>query len=188
MTSLSLQIQIVFVLGNILVKKVSLIIATLVVIVSMLGLTGCSGYSNGWAYPDNVQTISVKMFDTKSFRRDYEYTLSDAICKQIEVQTPYRIVADDNVADTQLSGYVNSMSGSVLSTDRESGSALEDEVRVSVTFTWKNLKTGEMIIDSKTVTGVASYAELMNQDYDYAANVAMNQAAVKIVESMETPW
>ncbi len=169
-------------------KKISLIIAAFVVGASLLGLTGCSGYSNEWPYRDDVQTISVKMFDTKSFRRDYEYSLTDAICKQIEAQTPYRIVADDNVADTQLSGYINSMSSAVLSTDRESGSALEDEVRVSVTFTWKNLKTGEMIVDSKTVTGVASYAELMNQDYDYAANVAMNQAAVKIVESMEKPW
>ena len=169
-------------------KKITLIIAILVTSVATVGLTGCSGYSQGWPYRDDVQTISVKMFDTKSFRRDHEYSLSDAICKQIEVQTPYRIIADDNIADTQLSGYINSMSGSVLATDRESGMALEDEVRVSVTFTWKNLKTGEMIIDSKVVTGVASHADLLNQSYDYAADVAMNQVAVKIVESMETPW
>jgi len=170
------------------VKKITLILSVFLVVFSALNFAGCSGYSHGWPYPENVETISVKMFDTKSFRRDHEYVLTDAICKQIETQTPYRIVADENVADTQLSGYMTSIGSAVLSTDRETGRTLENEVRASLIFTWKNLKTGELIVNSKKVEAVASYASLLGQDFDYAANVAMNKAAEKVVESMQTPW
>ena len=47
-------------------------------------LTGCQGYSNSWLHRQDVSTVYVEMFDTDGFRRGYEFTLTDAICKRIE--------------------------------------------------------------------------------------------------------
>ena len=156
--------------------------------VCLTGLAGCGGYNQGWLYPENISSVYVEMFDSKSFRRDYEYLLTDSICKQIEVQTPYKIIADSGRADTILYGYISSMDDSVLATDRESGRPLEQEAVVKVVFSWKDLTTGRMYADSIEVAGACSYSDFEGQGYQYAAEVAVNKAAQKILESMQTKW
>jgi hypothetical protein len=150
-------------------------------------LVGCQGYSNSWLHRQDVNTVYVEMFDNTGFRRGFEYTLTDAICKRIEAQTPYKIVSDRNVADTILSGTV-SVGVGVLASDRWSGRPLEQETTAAVTVTWKNLKTGQVLVDNKTVFGSASYASTMGQTIDYSIEVAVNKAAQKTVELMEKPW
>jgi hypothetical protein len=150
-------------------------------------LVGCQGYSNSWLHRQDVNTVYVEMFETDSFRRGHEYTLTDAVCKRIEAQTPYKIVSDRNVADTILSGSL-SVGVGVLATNRWTGSPLEQEATVSVTVTWKNLKTGQVLVDNQTVYGSASYASSMGQTVDYSIGVAVNKAAQKTVELMEKPW
>ncbi|MEN6306779.1 MAG: hypothetical protein ABFD91_03410, partial [Anaerohalosphaeraceae bacterium] len=81
--------------------KAILSIAGLAVLVVSLG--GCQGYSNSWLHRDDVSTVYVEMMETSSFRRGHEFNLTDAICKRIEAQTPYKIVSDREVADTILS-------------------------------------------------------------------------------------
>lgn len=149
--------------------------------------SGCSGYRNSWLHPDEVQTVYVEMFDTTSFRRGHEYVLTDAICKRIEAQTPYKIVSDRNIADSVLSGKMEITSG-VLATERYSGKALENESMVKVTVSWKNLKTGKLLVDQQEVYASASYSTFLGQNFEYAADRAVNEAAVKVVEAMEIPW
>lgn len=174
-------------------KKISLILTVISFAFVSFTISGCqeewfAGYNQGWPYPQEVQSVFVEMFDSASFRRDHEYALTDAICKQIEVQTPYKIIADRNTADSLLTGRIESIGSSVLATERESGSALEQEILVRVVFSWKNLKTGEMLVDSKKVTGVATYSEFQGQNVEYAISVAVNKAAQRLVESMQCQW
>ena len=150
-------------------------------------LAGCQGYSNSWLHRQDVNTVYVEMFDNNGFRRGQEYTLTDAVCKRIEAQTPYKIVSDRSVADTVLNGTV-SVGVGVLSTNRWTGRPLEQEALVSVTVTWKNLKTGQLLVDKQTVYGSASYSAAMGQTQDYSIEVALNKAAQKTVELMEKPW
>jgi hypothetical protein len=150
-------------------------------------LVGCQGYSNSWLHRQDVNTVYVEMFDNNGFRRGHEYTLTDAICKRIEAQTPYKIVSDRNVADTVLSGTVTIGVG-VLASDRWTGRPLEQESLVSVTVTWKNLKTGQVLVDRQLVYSSATYSAGMGQTEDYAIDVAVNKAAQKTVELMEKPW
>jgi len=163
-----------------------------VMCVVLLFLPGCNmdkqGYTNEWLYPDDVETIYVKMFDSLSFRRGHEYVLTDAICKKIEAQTPYKIVSDMNLADTVLSGQILSIGSSVLATDRYSSSPLEYEVLAVVQVKWKNLKTGEILINNKTAKATGSYSTQLGQDFQYASNVAVNKAADRVIELMELPW
>jgi len=59
---------------------------------------------------------------------------------------------------------------------------------VAVTVTWKDLRTGKLLIDSKEVYASSSFSEQMGQDFEYAIDRAVNKAAVGVVELMETPW
>jgi hypothetical protein len=155
--------------------------------VAMLSVGGCAGYQNGGLYPENIQTVYVEMFDTRSFRRGYEYKLTDAICKRLELTTPYKIVSDRDEADSVLSGTMRT-STAVLAGDRYTGRALERESTVSVNVTWKHLKTGQLLVHDETVEASASYSDFLGQDADYGIGRAVNKAAIQVVELMEKPW
>jgi len=154
----------------------------------VLMVTGCGDneYTQGWPYPENVRSVYVEMFNSKSLRRGAEYTLTDAICKQIEVQTPYKIIADRNRADSILYGEIVSLGDSVLATEAETGSPIEKEARVEVVFSWKDLNSGKMYVNEMKVTAAADYS--MGQDYEYGSDVAVNKAALKVVENMRLEW
>lgn len=156
-----------------------------------VGLYGCSeiaGYSNEPLFPRDVSTVCLKMFDNQSFRRGVEYELSDALAKRIEVDTPYKIVSNPDLADTVMSGQITAIGEFALSTDRDIGSVLEKEVELHAVVTWKNLKTGEMLIDHRQVSASASYSEYQMQDFKYASALAANNLARRIVELMERNW
>jgi hypothetical protein len=128
------------------------------------------------------------MFDNQSFRRGVEYSLTDALAKRIEAQTPYKIVSDRDRADTVISGQIMSVEESAISTERQIGRPTEKEVRLWAVVNWKNLKTGELLIDGRTVNASASYSEWQNQGFGYASELAANNLAHRIVELMEKKW
>ena len=156
-----------------------------------IGLCGCAeltGYSNQSLFPQDIETVYLEMFDNQTFRRGAEYELSDALSKRIEVETPYKIVSSRDRADTIMSGQIVSIGELALSTDRESGLALEKEVELTALINWKNLKTGDLLIDNLSLSASASYSEYQQQDIKYASNLAANNLARKIVERMEVKW
>ncbi len=108
------------------------------------------------------------MFDNRSFRRGVEYTLSDALAKRIETMTPYKIVSSRDRADSVITGQLISIDESALTIERESARPLEKEVVLTATVNWKNLNTGQLMINSRTVTAAASYSDFQNQDFTYA--------------------
>jgi hypothetical protein len=155
-----------------------------------LTATGCSmkGYSNSGLYPEDVSSVCVRMFDNRTFWRDMEYDLTDALSKRIEAKTPYKIISNDDLADTVISGQITEVQKSVLIRDRDSGSALQNEVLIQAVVSWKNLRTGELLIDSQSISATAQYSEPMNQGVGYATNLAANKLAERIIELMETRW
>ena len=65
------------------------------------------------------------MFDNRTFWRNMEYDLTDALAKRIEARTPYKIVSDQDSADTVMTGQITSVSQGVLMTDRDTGNSVE---------------------------------------------------------------
>jgi len=156
-----------------------------------LALCGCaelSGYSNESMFPQEVDSICLEMFDNQTFRQGAEYELSDALSKRIEVETPYKIVSSRDRADTVITGQIVSIGELALSTERETGRVLEKEVELQAVVNWKNLKTGELLIDNESVSASASYSIYQKQDFKYASTLAANNLARKIVELMEKKW
>jgi len=149
---------------------------------------GCAGYTNKSLYPQGIGSVYVEMFDNQSFRRGIEYELTDALAKRIETQTPYKIVSDRDRADTVISGRIVRASEAVLSMERQTGRALEKEVQLRAEVSWKNLKTGQLLINNKTVSASASFSEWQNQGFAYGSTLAANNLAGRIVELMASDW
>jgi hypothetical protein len=149
---------------------------------------GCSGYTNQSLYTDKVTSIYVEMFDNTTFQRDLEYDLTNAVAKRIDTETPYRIVSDRNRADTVLSGKITAINSSALTIERETGRALEDQAEITAQFSWKNLKTGEYLLENVTASATASYSQFQQQGFDYASKAAANKLAERIVEQMQVKW
>jgi len=156
---------------------------------ALLGGCGAStGYSNASLYPSDVNNVYLEMFDNRSFRRGIEFTLSDALAKRMEVETPYKIVSSRDRADSVMSGQIATAGESILTIERNIGRALEKEVVLTAVVNWKNLKDGQLMINSRTVTATASYSEFQGQDFTYASSVAANKLARSIVELMKNQW
>jgi hypothetical protein len=151
-------------------------------------LAGCQGYSNKSLYPKDISTVYVEMFDNQSFRRGIEFELTDALAKRIESQTPYKIVSNRDRADTVISGQIAQVKESVLTTERQIGRAMEKNVELRAVVSWKNLRTGELLIDNKTINASASYSEWQSQSFEYGSALAANSLAARIVEQMESKW
>lgn len=152
---------------------------------------GCGqigGYSNQSLFPDNISSVYVEMFDNASFQRGVEYELSNALAKRIEVETPYKVISSPERADTIISGKIVQISESILTTERQIGRALEKEVHLRAIVTWKNLKTGQLLIDDQSVSASATYSQWQNQPFRYASALAANNLAEKIVELMQKQW
>lgn len=172
--------------------------SSLVVLLSLafglcLGFCGCAsdslaGYSSQWLYPRDITSVYVEMFDNKSFRRGQEYDLTDALAKRIETETPYKVLSDRDRADSVISGSIVSIGESVLSAERQTGQPLEKQLGITAAVNWKNLKTGQLLMENRHITAVASFSQFQSQDLDYASVLAANRLAEAIVESMQSGW
>ncbi len=169
-------------------RKRKFVACVLMTFAIMLLLAGCQGYSNKSLYPQDVSTVYVEMFDNQSFRRGIEFELTDALAKRIESQTPYKIVSNRDKADTVISGHITQARLTVLTTEREIGRALEKNIELQAVVNWKNLRTGELLIDNKTISASASYSEWQSQSLAYGTTLAANSLAERIVQQMESKW
>ena len=72
---------------------------------------GCAGYrfGNNTLYASNVRTVYVPMIQSESFRTtpgiDLGERLTEAVCKEIEKRTPFKVVGDPN-ADSVLTARI----------------------------------------------------------------------------------
>src|SRR6266576_327238 len=64
-------------------------------ILQLLSLSGCIGYHAGTnsLYAADVATVYVPMIESDSYRRDLGERLTEAIVKEIELKTPYKVVS-----------------------------------------------------------------------------------------------
>jgi len=161
--------------------------------------TGCEsvdpvkGYSSKPLYRSDVQTIFVEMFQNQSFRRGFEFDLTRAICLQIELNTPYKVVSNRSQADTVLYGSINNIKERTLTQQRDLDRPLENEVILTVDFTWKDLRNGEIILarkreDHNALKVSGEYAVMAAAGSASGTRQAVEEMAVRIVQEMERSW
>lgn len=147
--------------------------------------TGC-GYSTERPFRRDIQSVHVEMFDSKEFRRELEFKLTESLAKRIEMDTPYRIATRER-ADSVLSGEIVRVDQRTLGTDFETDRPRELASTVVVNWRWKNLKTGE-IQDMPRQVYTTSYIPPVGESFDTATVRGLDGLAEQIVASMESGW
>jgi len=165
-------------------------------VLSVILLAGCTGYQVGTSslYSPAVRTVYVPMFESDSFRRNQGERLTEAVMKEIESKTPYKVVGTPN-ADTTLTGRIAEETKRVVVENR-----LDDprqaEVKLQVQVRWTD-RHGRLIRQSESiplsdlpigVDGDASLFPEVGQSVATAHQQAIQRAAQQIVAMMETPW
>ena len=150
------------------------------------GLTGC-GYSTARPFPTDIQTIHVEMFQSKEFRRELEFRLTEAIAKRIEMDTPYRL-APRAMADAVLSGEVLEVKNRTFGDDFRSDQPREIGSAMIVRFRLQDMRSGDTLVERPRFVYQTSYIPPVGETFDNAVTRATDGLAEAIVEAMETEW
>lgn len=155
--------------------------------------TGC-GYLVGSAYPPEIQTVHVPIFTSESFRRGFEYQLTEAVHKQIQQRTPFRL-ADEQHADTRLIGRIIDVRKDVLG-ETAFDDPRELQLALVVEVTWEDIRSRRILAQQRIP--VAPEAVVLESRAEFAPEVghslatgtheAVEHMARQVVNMMESPW
>jgi len=166
---------------------------SLVTLLLLFAASGC-GYTIGNQFQQNVQTVYVPIATTEDFRRGTEFQLTEAVQKQIQERTPFRLAKDDR-ADTKLTMKIKSIRKSVLGTTAQNDNR-ELQLQYAVDVVWEDLRTGRILAQNKVsidpeVTKLFAQSEFapeLGQSLATGTQEAIQKMARQVVELMEAPW
>jgi hypothetical protein len=136
---------------------------------------------------ERIRTVALDIFQSKEFRRGLELQLTEALAKRIEGETPFKLAKKDR-ADTILTGEIVEIRQATLGREFQTLTPRETAQTVIVNFQWKDLRTGEVLMDRPRFVQTVDYVKPLGEDFDHASQRAMNRLAVRIVEQMESDW
>jgi hypothetical protein len=158
-------------------------------------LSGCAGpyrIGNNTLFAPDVRTVYVPMFESDSFRRHVGEKLTEAVCKRIETDTPFKVVRGG--ADSVLSGRIVKDSKRTIVENRFDD-ARDTEYNLQVVVTWAN-RRGE-VLGEQTVAvpsqlvDVGARADIVPEFGHSVASQqqkSIDRLARQIVGLMEAPW
>lgn len=150
----------------------------------VLSLAGCAGYhlGNRSLYRTDLRTVQVPIFTSESLRPEMGEWLTEAVIKEIELRTPYKVVSSP-LADSILTGRILSDDKRVLAEN------INDEPRnllfnTTVHITWIDNR-GEIL--TQTVISVGNkFIPEAGQSVTTAEQMVIERLAAQIVSEMET--
>lgn len=158
-----------------------------------MSLAGC-GYVVGTGYQGDVRSVYVPSFTSQSDRRGLEFQLTEAVQKQIQQRTPFRLVKEP-MADTRLTGRILDLRKDVLG-ETAFDDPRELQLSLVVEVTWEDTRSGQILGQRRVA--LAPDVTQLNAQADFAPEVghslatglqqAINETARQIVDMMETPW
>lgn len=165
-------------------------------ILQFLVLCGCVGYQvgTGSLYAPDVATVYVPMIDSDSYRRDLGERLTEAIDKQIELKTPYKVVSTPD-ADSVLSvRLINDTRRTLVENAFDDPRVSETEIKAQVT--WVNRRRMPICAPQIVplppelipMNGTSNLIPEAGQSVATAQQQAIERLAQQIVGTMEAPW
>jgi hypothetical protein len=161
-------------------------------LIALVG-SGC-GYRVGPNYAPNVRTVHVPVFKTESFRRGFELQLTEAVQRQVQTTTPYRL-ANEPMADTRLIGRIVEITKRSVNQNKYDDPR-ELELAMAVEVRWEECSTGRVLrqqtfplnaMATQAITQV-TFAPEAGQSLATATKDACDQLSAQIVQLMEAPW
>lgn len=161
-----------------------------------VALAGCASYQVGseTLYAPDVQTVYVPVIESYSFRRDLGERLTEAVIKEIEAKTPFKVVGTPD-ADSVLNVKLLGDNRVVIAEDSyDAPRAMETYLRCEVT--WLNRRrlplmatqalplSGELVGISQSQVFVPAGGQSVTSNQQ----AAIQRLATQIVGAMEEPW
>jgi hypothetical protein len=163
-------------------------VKTAMLLLALAALVSC-GYKHEPLYPADIQTVAVPIFENRSFYRGLEFDVTEAIIKQIERDTPYKVVSH-SVADSVLTGAIVRVEQDLLSRSETGGLPQELEVRVVVNFDWADGRSGKVLRSRQGLAVVGRYIPVrrIGQPLEFAEHDASQILAEAVVAAMRSDW
>jgi hypothetical protein len=149
----------------------------------ILVVTGCAGYQLGTRtlYRTDLKTIHVPIFQTDSLRPDLAEWLTEAVIKEIEWRTPYKVVHSP-LADSILTGRVLRDSKRVVS-ENTNDQPRNLVFNQSVYITWIDNR-GQILMQNAVRLG-SDFVPEGGQSITSAEQIVIRRTAAQIVSQME---
>ncbi len=161
---------------------------------TIAAVTGCAtdptqGYSMASLLPEDVTTIAVPIFQNDTYNREVNFDLTDAVIKEIQSRTPYRVVPQSR-AETVLLGHVRGVELDQLSKSRITGLSEEVILSVTIDFQWKDLRNDRLLVERKSFAGQGLFVPSApsGEPIELGEFAAVQQLARDIVSEMRSSW
>ncbi len=162
----------------------------------LFAFSGCASYrvGNQTLYAPDVRTVYVPMIESTSFRRDLGERLTEAVAKEIELKTPFKVVGTPD-ADSVLSARLVSDTKRVtIENEYDDPRALE--IAMAVEITWLNRRRAPIRLPTTLalppellpVNNVSTLIPEAGQSVATSQQQAIERLAQQIVSTMEEPW
>jgi hypothetical protein len=162
----------------------------------LLFASGCIGYHAGTnsLYAADVATVYVPMIESDSYRRDLGERLTEAIVKEIELKTPYKVVNSPD-ADSILSArLMTDTRRRIIQNGFSDTRVAETELRAEVN--WINRRRQPMVpvqmipvpTELLAVSQTSNLIPEAGQSVATSQQEAIQRLAQQIVGTMEAPW
>jgi len=148
-------------------------------------LASC-GYSTKPLYSASYKTIAVPIFANKTFRREWEFRLTEALAKNIEYRTPYKVVSQDR-ADTVITGEIVDITENVLTRRFGTNIPRESQLTIVVDFTWKD-RSGKVLVQRRGFNRSSTEIPQLGERVTDAEQLAVERLAAAIVDQMQSEW
>ena len=172
----------------------SLITSSLCLILIASFATGCAGYAwvdasnpGGKLWRSDVRSVAVPTFSNPTFRREDELRLTRAIAQEIETRTPYKIAPAD-AADTVLEGRIVSADVATVIRERNTGVPQEQLYVMRVDFVWKDLRTGEVLVERQNFEATAAYFPYLGESTFAGSESTAQALAEAVVDELQADW
>jgi hypothetical protein len=178
------------------IRPRSAIPLSMAVLASAVLAGGCAPYRIGThsLYSCDIRTVYVPVIESNSFRRGLGERLTEAVQKEIERRSPYKVVGSPN-ADSILTGRILTEAKGV-SVEVPTDEPRELQYYFTLQLEWKD-KDGVELQPMQPVPIPASMVTVFNNNAFYpelgqsittAEQEAIDQLARQIVGFMEAPW
>jgi hypothetical protein len=152
----------------------------------LLLLGGC-GYRADNLFRSDVRTVYVEIFESREFRRDLEFMLTEAIKKRIATDTPYRLAPREK-ADTLLRGEILEERQAAFAPDPLSRLPRDKQLTLALRVEWKDLRSGRLLFDQPVLMQAVDYLPAAGESERSAQDKAIDRLAARIVARMYEDW
>jgi hypothetical protein len=145
------------------------------------------GYSATPAFRRDVKSIHIELLGSRDFRRFWEFRITEAIAKRVELETGWRL-APAAGADTILTGELLKTASSTLAEEPDTGEIREQQFGHQIRWTWKDRRTGRILVERRTEFAYAYAFPELNESASQALDAAVDVLARRVVNGLKADF